>query len=688
VRAIAFTLAALVVCGTANALPSFAEVKAAHRPSDLTLLDRHGEPIQTLRTDPTVRRLPWVPIADLSPALLHAIVLSEDRRFHEHSGVDWRAVAASAWANLWNTRTRGASTLTMQLAGLIDEDLARPDSGRSVARKLDQALAARRLEARWRKAQILEAYLNLVAFRGELVGIGALSQTLFGKHPSGLDAEEAAIAAALLRAPNAAPAAVAERACGVLHAQGLACGAIDGLTRAALARRGGPPLGEQLAPHLARQLDPRAARPDGTLATTLDARVQRLAIAALRSQLAELAGRNVHDGAVLVLDNASGEVRAWVGSSGPLSDAAQVDGVLARRQPGSTLKPFVYQLAFERGLITPATPLHDAPAQIATGNGLYLPRNYDEGYKGWVSARSALGASLNLPAVRVGQWLGADALFERLNAVGLDLPHGGGHYGASLALGSADVSLLTLANAYRTLANGGLHAPPRWQPGRSAAPRRVADAAAVRQVADILADNEARALTFGLDSVLATRGWAAVKTGTSKDLRDNWCVGFTDRYTVGVWVGNADGDAMHAVSGVEGAAPVWQRIVGALHEGAPSRRPPPTPASASSAQAIPVAPPPFGIAHPRDGSVFALDPDIPPAAQRIRFEGEAGQWELDGRRLGRGERLHWAPLPGRHRLRLLAADGRTLLGEAHFEVRGAHWRAHLRAGYAAPVPGN
>ena len=469
--------------------------------------------------------------------------------------------------------------------------------------------------------------------------------------------------------------------------QGLACGAIDGLTRAALARRGGPPLGEQLAPHLARQLDPRAARPDGTLATTLDARAQRLAIAALRSQLAELAGRNVHDGAVLVLDNASGEVRAWVGSSGPLSDAAQVDGVLARRQPGSTLKPFVYQLAFERGLITPATPLHDAPAQIATGNGLYLPRNYDEGYKGWVSARSALGASLNLPAVRVGQWLGADALFERLNAVGLDLPHGGGHYGASLALGSADVSLLTLANAYRTLANGGLHAPPRWQPGRSAAPRRVADAAAVRQVADILADNEARALTFGLDSVLATRGWAAVKTGTSKDLRDNWCVGFTDRYTVGVWVGNADGDAMHAVSGVEGAAPVWQRIVGALHEGAPSRRPPPTPASAS-AQAIPVAPPPFGIAHPRDGSVFALDPDIPPAAQRIRFEGEAGQWELDGRRLGRGERPHWAPVPGRHRLRLLAADGRTLLGEAHFEVRGAHWRAHLRAGYAAPVPGN
>ncbi|HKX94883.1 MAG TPA: penicillin-binding transpeptidase domain-containing protein, partial [Methylibium sp.] len=292
-----------------------------------------------------------------------------------------------------------------------------------------------------------------------------------------------------------------------------------------------------------------------------------------------------------------------------------------------------------------------------------------------VSARSALGASLNVPAVRVGQLVGVDALFERLNAVGLDLPHGGGHYGASLALGSADVSLLALANAYRTLANGGLHGPLRWQPGRAAAPQRVADAAAVQRVTDILADNEARALTFGLDSVLATRGWAAVKTGTSKDLRDNWCIGWTDRWTVGVWVGNADGDAMHAVSGVEGAAPVWQRIVGALHEGAPSRRPAALPATATTpvAPALPAAP--FGITHPRDGSVFALDPDIPPAAQRVRFEGEKGQWELDGRRLGRGERLHWAPQPGQHRLRLLAADGRTVLGEAAFEVRGAHWKA-------------
>ena len=353
--------AVLLSCATGSvfALPSFTEVKAAYRPSDVTLLDRQGTPLQTVRIDKTVRRLPWVPLRDMSPALLQAIVLSEDKRFYEHSGVDWSAVAQSAWANVWNTRTRGASTLTMQLAGLLDDDLARPAGGRSVAQKMGQAYTATRLDASWKKSEVLEAYLNRVAFRGELVGIAALSQTLFGKYPSGLDAQEAAIAAALLRGPNANADVVAQRACGILKLQQQACEGVTALSHSALNRRGGMPLGEQLAPHFARQL---ALTEQATQRTTLDARLQRFATATLRRQLAELNGRNVEDGAVLVLDNASGEVLAWVGSSGDLSDAAQVDGVTARRQPGSTLKPFVYELAFERRLITPASLLDDSPA--------------------------------------------------------------------------------------------------------------------------------------------------------------------------------------------------------------------------------------------------------------------------------------------------------------------------------------
>jgi len=431
-------------------------------------------------------------------------------------------------------------------------------------------------------------------------------------------------------------------------------------------------------------------------ASPIDARLQRFAVTQLRRQLAELGGRNVEDGAVVVLDNTSGEVLAWVGSSGDLSGAAQVDGVLARRQPGSTLKPFVYALAFEKRLITPATLLDDSPAQIATGAGLYLPRDYDHGWKGFVSARTALGASLNVPAVRVGAMVGGDALLERLNALGLALPESAGWYGASLALGSADVTLLGLANAYRSLANGGRHAPVAMALGQRTPTTRVADPAASFLVADILADNNARVRTFGWASPLATRGFAAVKTGTSKDMRDNWCLGFTDRYTIGVWVGNASGEAMHDVSGISGAAPVWQAIAAYLHADAPSKAPRLPDGVvvqriafdsgreaareevflAGSERALLRATGEvggaerYGITSPRDGSIFALDPDIPPAAQRITFEGERGIWRLDGRALGSGERLRWAPWPGRHRLELVAASGQTLQSVS-FEVRGA-----------------
>ena len=685
---------ALVAATTAQAaVPTFAELRAAHRPSDIVLTDRHGTTVQTLRVDKQVRRLAWLPLEQMSPALLQALVLSEDKRFYEHSGVDWSAVAGSAWGNLWNRRTRGASTITMQLAGLIADDLARPGGGRSVTQKLSQALTASRLEARWKKSEILEAYLNSVGFRGEVVGIAALSATLFGKHASGLDAQEAAITVALVRGPNASAEVVAQRACGVLQLQQMACVGVTALAATALARPGGMPLGEQLAPHFARQVVTPGGAP--VQRSTLDAGLQRVAIAALRRQLGELAGRNVEDGAVLVLDNASGEVRAWVGSSGDLSGAAQVDGVLARRQPGSTLKPFVYELAFEKRLITPASLIDDSPAQLATTNGLYLPQNYDHDFKGYVSARTALGASLNVPAVRVGAMLGSDALVERLNAFGLGLTQTGGFYGSALALGSADVTLLGLTNAYRALANGGRYTPVALREG-SAPPVRVADAAAVYLVTDILADNNARARTFGLTSLLATRGFAAVKTGTSKDMRDNWCIGFTDRYTVGVWVGNASGEAMHGVSGVSGAAPVWQTLVSQLHAGSPSK-PPRAPAGVVSAaiRFDAAREPPrdevfiagteqtrqrasaqvagserYGITSPRDGSIFAIDPDMPPAAQRITFEGEHGVWVLDGKRLGAANKLAWAPWPGRHELTLQGRGGETIQ-TVRFEVRGA-----------------
>jgi len=710
-----------------SAVPTFDEVRRVWVPSDLTVVDRHGVPVQTVRVDTGARRLDWVPLTAMSPALLSAIVHSEDRRFWAHGGVDWRGVAASAWGNLWNTRTRGASTVTMQLAGLLDADLARPSQGRTVVAKVGQAWQARQLEARWRKTDILEAYLNLVSFRGELVGVHALSWTLFGKHPHGLDQREAAIAAALVRGPNATPAVVAQRACQVWQdmqapvrpAPGAGCAALRLMTESALQRQGGAPPGDALAPHLARRLvqDARAAGWGGAArpwparwTTPLDARIQRLALEALRRQLAELQHRQVEDGAVLVLDNATGEVRAWVGSGGSLSAARDVDGVLARRQSGSTLKPFVYELAFERRVLTPASLLHDAPVQLHTAAGMYRPRNYDHQFKGWVSVRQALGSSLNIPAVRAGVLLGPEALVQRFNALGLGLTQTGGFYGPGVALGSAEVTLLDLTNAYRSLARGGLWSPvrvhgdgsPLAQPVPRA--RRVLQADASHLVTDILADNNARAATFGLDSVLATRGFAAVKTGTSKDLRDNWCVGFSDRYTVGVWIGNASGEPMQQVSGVTGAAPIWSALMRELHRERPSRAPAPPPGLESLAvrfegpggaavepprtewfvvgTAQPVfradAPVPRrAIDNPQDGSIYAIDPDMPPRTQRVVFSSAlpsqrpqpALSWWLDGRRLGQGPQWAWMPWPGRHQLEL--RQGPVVLDRVQFEVRGA-----------------
>lgn len=753
--------AALANPPAAHALPSYAEVRQDFRPSDTLILSREGEVVQRLRTDATVRRGQWVALADISPALRAALVLSEDKRFYEHSGVDWRAASAAAWGNLWNQRTRGASTITMQLAGLLDGDWRQGPGGRSVVQKLGQTVAAQVLDRRWRKDQVLEAYLNLVPFRSELVGIDALSRTLFGKAAHGLDDREAAVAAALVRAPNARPALVSQRACGVLRelqqrpgqaAARVDCDALDLFVTAALQRRAFD-ASEGMAPHFARyllrqqQAVPGAAPVPERVASTLRAPLQRFAVQTLAQHLRELQGRNVEDGAVLVLDNATGAVLAWVGSSGQLSQAGEVDGVQALRQPGSTLKPFLYAQAIAERRLTAASLVDDSPAHIATAGGLYIPQNYDRQFKGWVSARTALAASLNVPAVRTLVMVTPDAFHRQLGALGLPLRESGDYFGYSLALGSPEVPLLHLTNAFRSLANGGSRGPVRVWPGQpGAGPVRAIDAGAAFIVGDILSDGNARSRTFGTDSVLATRFWSAVKTGTSKDMRDNWAVGWSQRYTVGVWVGNASGAAMHDVSGTSGAAPIWAAVMGFLHAREPSRAPaapkglvrqavqfgalpvaqegaaPSLPleaareewfvpgtqqarfaidagpveqavASKRGTRSLRVAPvaaevgdeaPSARILAPVPGTIIALDPDIPPERQRLQFVASGGR-DLRWRIDGReqGRGTRAAWLPWPGRHQLELVDAR---GKVHdtlqFEVRGAGVRA---AGASPPA---
>ncbi|MBX9675520.1 MAG: penicillin-binding protein 1C [Methylotenera sp.] len=696
----------------AIALPTFESVKNNYQASDSWLLARDGQVLQQIRINHQIRRLQWTPIEDVSPALLQALLYSEDKRFYEHAGVDWQAITATSWRNLWQKKTRGASTLTMQLAGILDEE--NRNSKRNILQKTTQIAQALQLDNQWKKDEILEAYLNQVSFRGELQGVAAMSFGLFNKAPSALNARDAAIAAVLIRAPNANAAKVTERACVLLKQmqQAQFCAALDGYVSLKLQGPFEITLQNQ-APHLARKLIDSANQ---KVKTSIDANLQRFATQQLRANLMQLEHQNVQDGAVIVLDNQTGQVLTWVGSSGSLSSAPDVDSVTAARQAGSTLKPFLYGVAIQQKALTAASILDDSPVRIATPSGYYVPQNYDQHFVGPVSMRRALGSSLNVPAVRTLLNVGGDQFYAALQTFGFStMTESADYYGYSLALGAADVRLLDLTNAYRALANGGL-----WQPisfTKSKLPPfkpTYLKPAVSFIVSDILADNSARYLTFGLDSTLHTPYWTAVKTGTSKDMRDNWCIGYSGQYTVGVWVGNAGGEPMHDVSGVTGAAPIWRAVMDKLHAG--NRFQPKLPATVearqirympdleparrelfiagtgqnvivanqhtaqlishtklinnkSSAQKQTLA----RIAYPGEGTIIALDPEIPVLQQKIVFKtnqqqvNNRYQWRLNGANFNQAA---WQPGLGRHRLELLN-DRHQVIDTIHFEIRGA-----------------
>lgn len=676
-------------------MPTYAAVRADWQPSEAWLYDREGRLLDSERVNFERRRLAWVPLKDINPAVRTAVVQSEDRRFWSHGGVDWLAVASAIRSRWTGDRSRGASTLAMQLAAFLDPSLAQPGK-RDWRTKLRQMRAAQALATQWSHAEMLEAYFNLVPLRGEAQGIGAGAQSLFGKKPADMTRTDAALFAGLLPNPTAGAEALGRRACRV--AQTKDCSAIRAAAATLVSGEHAARFDPALAPHLAvRLLD----KPGKRITTTIDRRIQTAAIVALRRQLSGLGSDRVRDGAVVVLDNATGEVLAYVGGVGLKSTAASVDGANARRQAGSTLKPHLYAQVIEHGWLTAASILDDSPVQLDTASGLYVPKNYDRSFKGPVSVRHALAASLNVPAVRALVIDDVQQFRDRLWALGYHgLVEDGEYYGFSLALGSAEVSLIEQANAFRTFANLGKWSPVTFDAVRhlrNLPPRQIVSPAAAFIVGDILADAAARTDAFGADSALRLPFWAAAKTGTSKGMRDNWCIGWSDRFTVAVWVGNLEGDAMRAVSGTSGAAPVWRDVMLALHTGRPGK-PPAMPAGVEARQialsgtrepprreyfmagtaqtemaAAPQAARRPRITSPVSGSVYALDPDIPIDRQRlaVTVSGSVAGYRLilDKKPLGdadTGQQI--LPRPGSHMLALVDPGGR-MIDRVRFTVR-------------------
>ncbi|MBC5815331.1 MAG: penicillin-binding protein 1C [Candidatus Eremiobacteraeota bacterium] len=576
-----FSLRLAILCLAAPVLLFFAALGAlridvAHferQQAAVVFEDRSGLPLGTVLPSDG-EHASSIPLERIAPSFIAAVIATEDARFYRHGGVDIAAVLRSA-RQLVQTGApvSGASTITMQVARMLYHPPA------SMRGKVREAWLAWCIEAGSSKNAILSAYVNRLPMGGNLYGVEAAAQSYFGAQAADLDLAQSALLAAIpndpvrlnprthwralknrqfyilqrMRATGAVTDAQAQRAAG------------EDLHLAAPAR--GILAGAHLLFALASNLPVHTSH----VRTTIDRPLQQFIETQMRALLAALAERNVHQGAALVIDNRTGEVLAYVGSPDYFDDDnhGRNDGVRALRQPGSALKPFLYELALERGVVQPNSILADVPVTYAIANGqLYSPSDYSNAYAGPVRVRLALANSLNVPAVRVLSRVGTGVFLDRLHALGFEhLTRPPEYYGLGLTLGGGEVSLWELTHAYLTLARAGSAIPLRTVISNDAP--NGAQTGSPRLwwlITDFLSDSHARAHSFGAASILDLPFPTAVKTGTSSDFRDTWTVGYSREYTVGVWVGNFNGAAMRHVSGVTGAAPLWHRIMLRLHQ--------------------------------------------------------------------------------------------------------------------------
>ncbi len=534
-------------------------------------------------------RLEPVSLKQADPTLIHWLIESEDRGFYHHRGVSLRALGRAAWVNLKRRAiVQGGSTISMQAARLCLQK-----SPWRWWQKLREIAWALRLERHLSKPEILTLYLNRLPFAPHAMGVEMASRAYFGHGVQRLSRPQISLLVSLVSAPGKDPLrwpklAEARRRRWV---RGMASQGRLGLSKSETRRLMNTPPAyspappADIAPMFVAQALREAPLGARVIETTLDANLQTLLAAQASVVVDSLAARRRARAALMVVRTRTGEVLAYVGEAAHAPRRETLDLPASRRQPGSTLKPFTYALAFERGF-TPASLLADIPTRypqpLQAGGGWFEPHNYDGLFHGPVLARAALGASLNVAAVDLTRQLGPARLHGFYNQLGLGLKKTPDHYGVGITLGNAEVTLADLTTAYATLGRQGEHKPlkrvRRWR--RAAGPwlwlrppltRRVIGPTAAFWGADILKDDLAREPAFGRRSVLTFPFNVAAKTGTSSDYRDNWAMGFTPDYTVGVWVGRVSGQSLGGVSGISGAGPLFQRAMRLVQGRTPAR---------------------------------------------------------------------------------------------------------------------
>lgn len=549
--------------------------------SSLNLTDRNGEALRR-NLSPREGVNSWVDLDDMPQILIDSVLSAEDRRFYWHPGADPLALGRASLQNLRAGRVvSGASTITQQLLRTLS-----PETERGWGVKCREIYWALRVDWTYSKDEILEAYLNRVAFGASVYGAEEAARYYFDKPISAISTAEAAALAVTIRSPSTLdPFTESGRAELALWTAPL----LDRLTENGrltpeaaqraksqeLELSSNPP--PFSAPHFCDLVQSQLGERRGRVETSLDLALQEMVEGAIKTHLALLREHRVGNAAVVIAEVESGRVLALAGSKDYHTQGdGQYNAAISLRQPGSTIKPFTYALLLERtgqaGSILPDLDLYENSELNS-----FIPDNYDKHFHGPVSIRTALACSYNVPAVRALERVGTENLLETLRRSGFeDLSETPEHYGLGLTLGDGSTSLLQLVAAFRVLARGGEYSPLSFlkhSNPQEARPKSVLSPRASFLISDILSDREARIASFGTPNALELPFPCAVKTGTSKGYRDNWAIGYTPRHVVGVWVGNSDGSPMEDVSGITGAGPLFRDLMLALGGGGDFEKP-------------------------------------------------------------------------------------------------------------------
>ncbi|MCC6712545.1 MAG: penicillin-binding protein 1C [Candidatus Dadabacteria bacterium] len=528
-----------------------------HRKTAAVISDSRGRPLRFFLPEDNRWRFE-VGLEDISPGLVEAVIASEDRWFRHHPGVNPLALVRAFYVNVRAGRVvSGASTIPMQRARM-----AEPKS-RNVASKIKEAFRAFQLKWRYEDDELLEIYLNIAPYGGNIEGVAAASYFYFGKSPRVLSPAEIALLTALPRSPVAYdptrnPGSALRERNKVLRQ----LAEIGVFTEEDAERYAGEPVPEKRrlqpfsAPHFSEYVYQKVSRGGGAQ-TTLDSSIQRIAGEIAARHIDNLRRDGIEHLAIVVIDNETRSLKALVGSADYFDkkSSGQVNLALARRSPGSALKPFLYAMAIDRGIVIPDTYVLDVPTDYSG----YVAENYDGTYRGRITLRYALILSLNAPAVRLLAQVGLGEFHELLLKGGLaTLDRPSGKYGLPLILGSGEVTLLDLTNLYATLASGGVHRPLRVIDDgvRNHDETRLFSPEAAFLTTDALTELKRPDMSSNTWALTRDVPEVAWKTGTSYGHRDAWSLGYSTRYTIGVWVGNPGGRGQKGISGGGHAAPI------------------------------------------------------------------------------------------------------------------------------------